>query len=58
MLKGDGDGDGDGDKNGKKKSIDLISKKKKLCPCSTLFCTFLCCCFARLQRETSYLHVL
>ena len=23
------------------------------CTCSTLFCTFLCCCFARLQRETS-----
>ena len=27
--------------------------KKQLCTCSTLFCTFLCRCFARLQRETS-----
>ena len=30
----------------------LISKKQ-LCTCSTLFCTFLCHCFARIQRETS-----
>ena len=28
-------------------------QKKQLCTCSTLFCTFLCRCFARLQRETS-----
>ena len=27
--------------------------KKQLCTCSTLFCTFLYCCFARLQPETS-----
>ena len=27
--------------------------KRQLCTCSTLFCTFLCRCFARLQRETS-----
>ena len=27
--------------------------KKKLCMCSRLFCTFLCRCFALLQRETS-----
>ena len=27
--------------------------KKQLCTCSTFFCTFLCRCFARLQRETS-----
>ena len=33
------------------KSIYLA--KKQLCLCSTLFCTFLCRCFARLQRETS-----
>ena len=26
-------------------------QKKQLCTCSTLFCTFLCRCFARLQRE-------
>ena len=36
-----------------KTAIGLISKKKQLCTCSTLFCTFLCRCFARLQRETS-----
>ena len=29
----------------------LISKKQ-LCTYSTLFCTFFCHCFARLQRET------
>ena len=27
--------------------------KRQLCTCSTLFCTFLCRCFARLQLETS-----
>ena len=26
--------------------------KKQVCKCNTLFCTFLCRCFARLQRET------
>ena len=26
---------------------------QQLCTCSTLFCTFLCSCFTRLQRETS-----
>ena len=36
-----------------KTTIGLISKKKQLCKCSTLFCTFLCRWFARLQRETS-----
>ena len=40
---------GDGNKHGKK---GLLSKKQ-LCTSSALFCTFLCCCFARLQRETS-----
>ena len=41
------------------KAIGLISKKKKryLCPSSTLFCTFLCRCFAR-PWLCSYLHVL
>ena len=29
------------------------SEKIQLCTYSTLFCTFLCRCFARLQRETS-----
>ena len=35
-------------------TIGPISKKQQqLCTCSTLFCTFLCCCFAWLQHETS-----
>ena len=33
-------------------TIGLITKKQ-LCTCKTLFCTFFCGCFARLQRETS-----
>ena len=46
---------GDGNENCKK--IDtLISNKKQLCKCSTLFCTFLCRSFARPQRETCQLH--
>ena len=36
-----------------KQSVGLTSKKKKNGTYSTLFCTFLCRCFARLQRETS-----
>ena len=28
-------------------------KQKKLCTCSTLFCTFICRCFARQQSEMS-----
>ena len=36
-----------------KTTIGLISKKTTHCTCSTLFCTFLCRCFARLRRETS-----
>ena len=48
---------GDGNENCKK--IDtLISNKKQLCKCSTLFCTFLCRSFARPQRETFQLHIL
>ena len=50
----------DGNENGKKKihtgRLKLAKKKnqqKQLCSFSTLFCTFLCRCFARLQRETS-----
>ena len=43
---------GEGKENGQKKSIGLISKKQ-LCTCSTLFSTFICRCFARLQCETS-----
>ena len=52
------------------RSIDLILAKKnkfaraaltspkKNCTCSTLFCTFLCRCFAGLKRETSLLHII
>ena len=48
---------GDGNKNCKK--IDsLISNKKQLRKCSTLFCTFPCRCFARPQGETFQLHIL
>ena len=50
----------DGNENGKKKintgRLKLAKKKKQqqqLCSFSTLFCTFLRRCFARLQRETS-----
>jgi len=41
-----------------KKLLGPIRKKKQLCTCSTLFCTFLCCCFERLQHRTSWLHIL
>ena len=34
-------------------TVGVISKKKQLYTCNTLFCTFLCRCFARLNRETS-----
>ena len=47
MLSGEGNG---GERWNR--TIGLISKKE-LCTCSTIFCTFLCRCFARLQRETS-----
>ena len=36
-----------------KKTVASPISKKTLCTCSTLFCTFLCRCFARQQRETS-----
>ena len=36
-----------------KTAIGLISKKATLHVQHTFFCTFLCRCFARLQRETS-----
>ena len=38
----------------KKKSIGLRASKK-VCRCSTFFCTFLCHCFARLQRTWNVL---
>ena len=36
-----------------KTTIDLISKKSNFARAAHFFCTFLCLCFARLQRETS-----
>ena len=45
---------GEGNENGEKKNSRSLSlARKQLSMCSTLFCTFLCSCFARLQRETS-----
>ena len=44
---------GEGNENGEKTTIGLISKKATLHVQHTFFCTFLCRCFARLQRETS-----
>ena len=41
-----------GNENGEKTTIGLISKKATL-QHTFLICTFLCHCFARLQRETS-----
>ena len=49
---------GKGKEKGEKK---VYLAQKQLCTCSTIFCTFLCRYFARLQRETSktsWLHVL
>ena len=43
---------GEGNENGEKTTIGLISKKATLHVQHT-FCTFLCRCFARLQRKTS-----
>ena len=43
---------GEGNENGEKTTIGLISKKATLYV-STLFCAYLCPCFARLQGETS-----
>ena len=43
----------EGNENGEKTTIGLISKKAALHMQGTFFCTFLCRCFARLQRETS-----
>jgi len=36
-----------------KTAIGLISKKSNFARAAHFFCTFLCRCFARLQRETS-----
>ena len=45
---------GDGNEKCNKKSIGLKSEKK-VCTCSTFFCTFFCHCFARLQRTWNVL---
>ena len=39
--------------NGEKTTIGLISKKSNFARAAHFFCTFLCRCFARPQRETS-----
>ena len=44
---------GEGKEKGENTAIGLISKKATLHVQHTFFCTFLCRCFARLQRETS-----
>ena len=43
----------EGNENGEKTTICLISKKSNFSRAAHNFCTFLCRCFARLQRETS-----
>ena len=47
MLSGEGNG------NGEKTTIDLISTKNNFARAAQFFCTFLCLCFERPQRETS-----
>ena len=44
-----------GNENGEKKTttIGLISKKATFARAAHFFCTFLCRCFVRIQRETS-----
>ena len=45
---------GEGNENGEKTTIGLISKKATLQVATAhFFCTFLCSCFAQLQRESS-----
>ena len=43
---------GEGSKDGETTTIGPISKKFNFAPAAHFFCTFLCRCFARLQRET------
>ena len=44
---------GEGNENGRKTTTGLISKKSNFARAAHFFCTFLCLCFARPQRETS-----
>ena len=48
MLSGEGNA---GER--RKTTTSLISKKSNFARAAHFFCTFLCLCFARLQRETS-----
>ena len=48
MLSGEGNAGERG-----KTAIGLVSKKSNLARAAHFFCTFICLCFARLQRETS-----
>ena len=48
MLSGEGNA-----REWRKTTIGLISKKSNFARAAHFFCTFLCRCFARLQRETS-----
>ena len=48
MLSGEGNAGERG-----KTAIGLVSKKSNFARVAHIFCTFICLCFARLQRETS-----
>ena len=48
MLSGEGNAGEQG-----KTAIGLVSKKSNFALAAHFFCTFICLCFARLQRETS-----
>ena len=43
----------EGNENGEKANIGLLWKKSNFARAAHFLCTFLCRCFARLQRETS-----
>ena len=43
---------GEGNEDSKKTTIGLISKKATFALAEHFFCTFLCRCFAQLQRKT------
>ena len=43
---------GEGNEDSEKTTIGLISKKATFARAEHLLCTFLCRCFARLQRKT------
>ena len=63
MLKGDGNENGikistSNYQKSKFACVALISKDNKFAHAAYFFCTFLCYCFARLKRETSYLQVI